>query len=696
MTRAVLAQQAEQGRLTQAAMAQQAQMYSEAQAMLAQSFANLTHHGLDQPVMQPQRRLDLEPALLPPPGSHNLQSDSQNLPPGMRLRLAAAGIGLPQGLQETPQTMTAPQTMTTLQIANHNQKMEQIAHHNQVTPKSESHDGIYSNPKSESQDGSVLYKKDHNSLRSFLEEDLVNVDKRCIFTCRRINKLGFKSKDVLEQHFSQFGEVVEVFVTHPRSKPDVPGAPPKFRPGNFGIVVMKTPEAVQRILAEGSEQRVRHVQVRVTMFEAKGEADTKYEGALPPEPLLSPSIETEARCVSPKISSETGQASSYGTTTAAGSGSSGVDSNGSGHGGSNRGMTSSGPGSGSAGSAPGSGSGGSGSGGSGGGSNSGSGPGSGSDEDEGSNPGSGSAGSGEGTGNVLTAPSAVPMTVGQSSQMVQDACGGNFSQDPKKVAVQAVEGGTQFHFAQCLRKEAERLLLQADVMLAVAHETTANMTPGSEVPAIANPVQTTNMLPPSFQRPTVGNQSYPPLPPGLAPFDWRDMPTQQPVSTAMSEISSQDANSNGTLSSHLMEVSAEDPSCVFVARQIHKLGFQSRERLRQHFSQYGKVVRVLVADKRVKTFSGPNGQRKTRPGGLGLIVMRSPSSVRRVLGAGGNQLVCGHWVAIQPYDGPKTALVDNTDANSTTPSTTPSRGSGSRHDEGTCPSPEMFMDTQGV
>merc|ERR1719359_346787 len=107
--------------------------------------------------------------------------------------------------------------------------------------------------------------------------------------------------------------------------PKLPGRNLGGAPGTSGFVVMKTPEAVQRILAEGSEQRVRHVQVRVTMFEAKGEADTKYEGALPPEPLLSPSIETEARCVSPKISSETGQASSYGATTAAGSGSSGVD-----------------------------------------------------------------------------------------------------------------------------------------------------------------------------------------------------------------------------------------------------------------------------------------------------------------------------------------------------------------------------------
>merc|ERR1719498_1930584 len=129
----------------------------------------------------------------------------------------------------------------------------------------------------------------------------------------------------------------------------------------------------------------------------------------------------------------------------------------------------------------------------------------------------------------------------------------------------------------------------------------------------------------------------------------------QAAATPISEPASPDSHCTGTLSSHLMEVSTEDPACVFVVRQIHKLGFQSREKIFQHYSQFGKVLRVLVADKRVKAFPGANGQRKTRPGGLGLIVMRSGASVSKILALGSEQCIDGHNVVIQAYEGPRTS-----------------------------------------
>jgi len=161
------------------------------------------------------------------PQQKPLFANEAALPPGMTLRLAAAGIGLPQNGTQTANNLRARKAME------------------KAAPKDMSPLAL------DMAAAHGKFQKDHNSLRNYLEDDLHNVDKKCVLTARRINKLGFKSKDFLEQHFSKYGEVVEVFVTHPRSKPNFTNAPPKIRPGNFGIVVMKSPEAAQRILAEG-------------------------------------------------------------------------------------------------------------------------------------------------------------------------------------------------------------------------------------------------------------------------------------------------------------------------------------------------------------------------------------------------------------------------------------------------------------
>lgn len=489
----------------------------ETQVMLAQAMAAVAEKPREKPLF--------------------VNEPAATLPPGMTLRLAAAGIGLPQNRTQTANNLktrkamgrAAPKDISPPDIATH-----MAAAHSK-------------------------FQKDHNSLRNYLEEDLHNVDKRCVLTARRINKLGFKSKDFLEQHFSKYGEVVEVFVTHPRSKPNFTNAPPKIRPGNFGIVVMKSPEAAQRILAEGIEHTVRHVQIRVSTFQAK---DTK-----------------------PEASEESGNGSHR--TSSPGEQSGGQPS---------------------------------------------------------TSGGSGGGGSGGEQGGEDEDPST-----------------------PKKVALHAdrddragfrAEGskwnGDQRDLAECLRKEADRLRAEAEAMMAAAQGTAALPLMPTGPPAAVNrlPSEAAGLkhsipanLPsqPLVQQPTfLGMPTAQPLstPPGLEDFG----PEAAPV----------DSSCNGTLSSHLMEVSEGDPTCVFVVRQIHKLGFQSREKLRQHYSQYGKVLRVLVADKRVKAFPSTNGQRKTRPGGLGMIVMQSAASVNKVLAAGAEQLVGGYSILIQPYEGPKT------------------------------------------
>lgn len=112
---------------------------------------------------------------------------------------------------------------------------------------------------------------------------------------------------------------------------------------------------------------------------------------------------------------------------------------------------------------------------------------------------------------------------------------------------------------------------------------------------------------------------------------------------------------DGTLRSHLTEVLDEDPECIFVVRRINKLGFRSREILNQHYSHYGEVVKVLVAHSKVKPGRDLRGHR-TKPGGLGLVVMRSPESVRQILAPGEKQRIAGHEIELHRFERPR---IDN-------------------------------------
>jgi len=132
-----------------------------------------------------------------------------------------------------------------------------------------------------------------------------------------------------------------------------------------------------------------------------------------------------------------------------------------------------------------------------------------------------------------------------------------------------------------------------------------------------------------------------------------------------------------TLRSHLTELSTEDPGCIFITRRINKLGFRSREILQQHYSQYGEVSRVLVAHSKVKPFRDSSGQLRTRPGGLGLIVMRKAPVVKKILALGEEQMVAGHQIRIQCFERPK---VDETSFNGSETSTTVGKSQGTGSD----------------
>merc|ERR1719469_915237 len=95
-----------------------------------------------------------------------------------------------------------------------------------------------------------------------------------IVIVRRIQKLGFKSPEILRKHFEYVGEVKDVHVAHSTVKtmPRPTGGEDKEaayrqRPAALGFVVMSSEQAVQTILAQGSERTINDVKVMVQAFE---------------------------------------------------------------------------------------------------------------------------------------------------------------------------------------------------------------------------------------------------------------------------------------------------------------------------------------------------------------------------------------------------------------------------------------------
>mmetsp|Transcript_123279 Transcript_123279/g.310297 ORF Transcript_123279/g.310297 Transcript_123279/m.310297 type:complete len:811 (+) Transcript_123279:41-2473(+) len=143
-------------------------------------------------------------------------------------------------------------------------------------------------------------------------------------------------------------------------------------------------------------------------------------------------------------------------------------------------------------------------------------------------------------------------------------------------------------------------------------------------------------------------------------------------------------NQKKTLGMHLTELQREDPKRVFIVRRISSMGFQSQETLASHYSQYGKVIRVLVAHSKVKPLRNAGAQPRIRPGSLGFIVMDSAKAVKCILAVGKEQIVGGSRICVEPFEqtakpreGGHSVAASTADSVSTATGDTPGSGSGS-------------------
>lgn len=104
-----------------------------------------------------------------------------------------------------------------------------------------------------------------------------------------------------------------------------------------------------------------------------------------------------------------------------------------------------------------------------------------------------------------------------------------------------------------------------------------------------------------------------------------------------------------TLSTSLQLLADEDPDCLFIVRRISKLGFKACRKLKQHFSAYGTVVRVLVAHSTVRQHGDPQCNSRRRPSSLGFVHMASAGAVSKVLAEGDEQEIDGCLIRVQCF-----------------------------------------------
>mmetsp|Transcript_115005 Transcript_115005/g.215238 ORF Transcript_115005/g.215238 Transcript_115005/m.215238 type:complete len:591 (+) Transcript_115005:85-1857(+) len=95
-----------------------------------------------------------------------------------------------------------------------------------------------------------------------------------------------------------------------------------------------------------------------------------------------------------------------------------------------------------------------------------------------------------------------------------------------------------------------------------------------------------------------------------------------------------------TLRAHLRELQKIEPDRVVLVRKINRLGFESPAVLEKHYSQFGKVERVLVAHSHVKSQNRRFFSR-LRPSGLGFVVMSKREEAEAIFALGQEQTIGG-------------------------------------------------------
>jgi len=104
-----------------------------------------------------------------------------------------------------------------------------------------------------------------------------------------------------------------------------------------------------------------------------------------------------------------------------------------------------------------------------------------------------------------------------------------------------------------------------------------------------------------------------------------------------------------SLRAHLRELQDIDCNRIILVRKINRLGFEAPGILQQHYSQFGKIDRVLVAHSLVKAQDRRQLPRM-RPSGLGFIVMSTTEEAQAILDLGEHQFVMNAQIRVRQFE----------------------------------------------
>lgn len=120
-------------------------------------------------------------------------------------------------------------------------------------------------------------------------------------------------------------------------------------------------------------------------------------------------------------------------------------------------------------------------------------------------------------------------------------------------------------------------------------------------------------------------------------------------SSSLCEKLATDTAGASSLRSHFSELDQVPCERIFLVRKIQRLGLNSADTVRAHFSTYGDVEDVLVAHSPVlsgcKTYV-----RRFRPSNLAIVTMKTPAMAERVHAEGKDQVIQGSFVLVEPYE----------------------------------------------
>lgn len=98
-------------------------------------------------------------------------------------------------------------------------------------------------------------------------------DPACVLYAGNINRLGFRSAELLRRHYEQYGPVVKVLLCNAHKRTTDGPFPQRVRPSRIGFVLMKNREDAVAAIAAGNVQVVSGVPVRIRKFQPRMQED---------------------------------------------------------------------------------------------------------------------------------------------------------------------------------------------------------------------------------------------------------------------------------------------------------------------------------------------------------------------------------------------------------------------------------------